>query len=123
MDEKSIDRFEKCEGKIESLYDEIGLLSKKKPTDAVSKFKLTFINAVVADANGILGEDYRPFAEFEVFDEDDCPTTSDVVLVLSQYLRSLDKLRQDNTERKLHNYYWKGTSGERLAKRPRIANS
>ena len=121
MDEKLIDRFEKCEGKLEALYDEIGLLSKKKPTDAVSKFKLKFINAVVTDANDILGESYRPFADFDVFDEDDCPTSSDVVMILSQYLCSMDKLRQDNTE---HygggQYIWIGTS-KRRAKPPRIA--
>ena len=122
MDAKSIDRFEKCEGKIEALHEEIGLLSKKKPTDAVSKFKLKFINTVVAEANDILGGSYRPFAEFDVFDEDDCPTTSDVVMILSQYLRCMDKLRQDNTEEQFAGKYcWKGMS-EKHAKRPRIAS-
>ena len=123
MDEKEIDRFEKCEGKLEALHEELGLLSKKKPTDAVNKFKLKFINTVIADANGILADDYRPFAEFDLFDEDDCPTNSDVVLILSQYLRSMDKLRQDNTERQYSYYYWTGTSTERRDKRPRLGDT
>jgi hypothetical protein len=38
-----------------------------------------------------------PFDGFVGFDEDALPTASDVVFMLSQYLKSMDKFRYDNT--------------------------
>jgi len=52
--------FEKAEAQIEGFFEEIGNISKKKPDDAINKFKLGFINQVLETANRLLGEDYRP---------------------------------------------------------------
>lgn len=40
-------QFGKIEAQLQALHDEVGLLSKKKPDDAVNKFKLTLINQVL----------------------------------------------------------------------------
>jgi len=73
---------------VDSLYDEFDKLSKKSPGDAVNKFKLKLINELIVKANEALGE-RRPFESFETFDEDELPTNSDVVVILSQYRRAL----------------------------------
>ena len=80
------------------------------------------INIVLGKANGILGQDYKPFDEFETFSEDDMPSNSDVVLMLSHYLRSTDKLRQNNTEPYMGASYWviSGERSGRRAKKPLV---
>ncbi len=96
MKEKDIELFEKLNGQLEGLYDEMRTLSKKSPTDAVNKFKLKFINQALFEINTFLSDEYKPFTEFTKFEEDDLPTNSDVVLMLSQYLNCMEKLRADN---------------------------
>ena len=98
MKRTEVDVFEKLVGQLMSLYDELAILSKKKPNDAVSTFKLRFINNLVSQANQFLGENYIPFADFEVFDEDDVPQNSDVVFIVSQYLQCFEKYRADNVK-------------------------
>ncbi len=72
-------------------------LSKKKPNDAVNKFKLGFVNTILEQANSILVNGNKPFASFNTFSEEDIPTNSDVVLILSQYVGCLKKFGRDNT--------------------------
>jgi hypothetical protein len=62
----------------------------------VNKFKLGLINRVVTFANEVLGAGYRPFDDFTVFDADDVPSTSDVALVLSQYMEEAERYRSDS---------------------------
>jgi len=106
MTPDEVSEFEQRQAQLQSLYTEIGALSKKKPDDAVNQFKLRFVNQVLEQANSILGEANRPFADFLHFDSDDMPTNSDVVLVLSQYLNCLEKLRADSVQRYGPNWYW-----------------
>ncbi len=81
---------------MEALHEEIAALIRKGPNDAVNKFKLSLINKVVQAANGLLGEKYKPFSDFELFDADSVPSTSDVTLVLAQYLNCMEIFRADN---------------------------
>lgn len=81
-------------------------LSKKKPNDAVNKFKLRLVNTLLEQANGFLDESYKPFDSFETFDEDEVPSNSDVVLILTQYLGCLKKYGRDNTHYQDYNHYW-----------------
>lgn len=96
MNRDSVDVFEKLSGQILSVYEEISLLSRKNPNDAVNIFKLKFVNSLLVKSNEYLAEKYRPFDDFSVFDEDDIPQNSDVVFILSQYLQCFEKLRSDN---------------------------
>lgn len=106
MNEEQVKIFLKLQPQLKSTYEEISLLSKKKPTDAINKFKLKFINSILTRANSILGRKYQPFpGEFDLFKEDEMPSNSDVVLILSHYLTSLEKLRCDNI--KYSEYKWK----------------
>lgn len=107
MDKQQVETFLKLQPQLKSAYDEIALLSKKKPTDSLNKFKLKFINSMLLRANEILEDNYKPFPEdFTLFDEDDMPNNSDVVFILSHYLTSLEKLRCDNIECSDYDWYW-----------------
>ena len=98
MKRQDVDRFEKLAGQVQSVYDEIAVLSKKSPNDAVNRFKLKFVNSLLTQGNELLGDEYAPFKDFSEFDDDDVPQNSDVVFILSQYLQCFEKLRADNVE-------------------------
>ena len=88
-----IDVLEKTRGQLRAIYQEISILSKKSPNDAVNVFKLRLINSILKAANGLLGESYRPLSGFEEFDEDDLPSTSDVAFVVAQYMEEIGRFR------------------------------
>ena len=117
MNLQNVEHFLRLQPKVKSIYEEVALLSKKNPNDVVNKFKLSLINALLAQANEILGDAYKPFSEFDLFDKDELPTTSDVVFVLSPYLGALERLRCDNIEGEFNSWYWviDGDEGHELA--------
>lgn len=55
MNRANVDTFEKISGQLLSIYEEISLLSKKSPNDAVNKFKLKFVNKLLSQSNDYLG--------------------------------------------------------------------
>ena len=101
---EDVEALERLIGQLQGLHNEIAQLARKAPNDAVNTFKLKLINKVINAGNAVLGEDYRPFAEFEEFDADDVPTNSDVTLILSQYMEQTERFRSDNIE--YNNYQW-----------------
>lgn len=107
MNVKDVDKFEKLWSQLSGTYEEITLLSKKSPNDALNKFKLKFVNKLIAQSNDFLGHDYIPFDDFVHFDEDDVPQNSDVVFILSQYLQCFEKLRSDNVVQQYGGWYWR----------------
>ena len=94
--QSDIDKFEKVEAQLNALHKELGVLSKKKPDDGINPFKLKLVNSVLEKANELLEKKYKPFSDFELFDLDDVPTNSDVVMILAQYLNCMEQLRTDN---------------------------
>lgn len=112
MNRSDVDRFEKLAGQVLGLYEEMSILSKKSPNDAVNKFKLKFINRQLSKSNELLDERYRPFDDFEIFSEDDVPQNSDVVFILSQYLQCMEKLRGDNVVIRSGVWYWRVEGGK-----------
>ena len=107
MNNQQVEKFLKLQPQLKSAYDEIALLSKKKPTDPLNKFKLKFINSILARANELLEEKYKPFPqEFTLFEEEDMPNNSDVVFILAHYLTSLEKLRCDNITYFKYKWFW-----------------
>lgn len=112
MNTDDVDRFEKLAGQLIGLSEEMSLLSKGNPNDAVNKFKLKFINRQIPDCNDFLSDRDRPFDDFEQFSEDDILQNSDVVFILSQYMQCLEKLRADNVVVRNGTWYWHGKGGE-----------
>ncbi|USA39886.1 hypothetical protein NCF86_01605 [Pelagerythrobacter marinus] len=94
--EEDIEQLEKVIGQLKGLHQEISALAKKSPSDAINTFKLGLINKVVALANEVLGDSYMPFEGFTAFDEEAVPSTSDVALVLTQYMEEAERYRSDH---------------------------
>ena len=103
--EDEVEQFEKLEQQLHSFLVEVSELSKKKPNDALNKFKLKFINSALERLNKVLG-DQRPFTDFELFDVDELPSNSDVLVILAQYAASALRFRSDNTLKKDYNWWW-----------------
>jgi hypothetical protein len=103
--EEEVQDFEKLEQQLHSMLAEMSELSKKRPNDGLNKFKLNLVNVLLGRMNEILGAQ-RPFQDFETFDQDDLPTNSDVVVMLSQYAGALYQFRQKNTEYLDHKWWW-----------------
>lgn len=106
MKKENIEKFEKLHIQIKDIYSELSLLSKKSPDSPINKFKLKFINQLIEESNLFLGERYKPFEDFEKFEEDDIPFNSDVVLIISQYIKCLEKFKYDNIKRLSGTWYW-----------------
>jgi hypothetical protein len=108
MTKKDVDTFEKLQAQLEGLHTEISALSKKSQNDALNKFKLKFVNQILMASNQLLGEEYKPFKEFDLFDENDLPSNSDAAMMLTQYLNCFEKLRADNIKKQdyAHEWYW-----------------
>lgn len=106
MTKHEVDNFEKLQAQLEGLHNEISALSKKSQNDALNKFKLKFVNRIISDSNELLGENYKPFSDFETFEENDMPTNSDVAMMLTQYLSCFEKLRADNVKQERFNWFW-----------------
>ena len=116
MDDKTIERFEKAEAQLIGFLDEFQTLTKKSPSDGVNKFKLKYLNTVLAEANNILPSHSRPFVEFAQFDADEVPTNSDVVMILRQYRDCMAQIRHRDTHVEYGTWYWK-VDGAKGAKR------
>ena len=107
MKRDDVDIFEKLIVQIGSLYQEISILAKKSPNDAINTFKLQFVNKVLAKCNEFMGQQYRPFSGFETFLSDDMPSNSDVTFILSQYIECAEKFRADNIyPNHLGSWFW-----------------
>jgi len=121
---EEVDIFEKVLSQLQGLHSEILELSKRAKNDGLNKFKLKFTNQILAEANKLLGDKYKPFPDFDLFDEDEVPTNSDATFIISQYLGCMERLRVDNIDYEEHweghkrvmRWHWKDT--ERLTHPP-----
>ena len=114
MKAKDVDFFEKVKAQLQQLKNEVDALSKSKPDGPINKFKLTFINEKLTEANTILVGEFKPFKDFAQFDVDDLPTNSDVVMILSQYLDCLEAWRCANIHEREHLWYWNLEDKQRI---------
>jgi hypothetical protein len=112
MKVEDADLFEKVEAQLKKLHEELAALSKKSPDNPINKFKLKLINEKLIEANRLLTGPHKPFAKFEIFEESDLPSTSDAVIVLSQYLSCLEGWRSANIhEDGIADWYWNVDDG------------
>lgn len=70
--------------------------------DRISDFACSFLKSFLIDftIDAVLGPNYLPFGDFAEFESDDVPSTSDVALVLAQYIEEAERYRSDNVK------YW-----------------
>ena len=87
---------------LNSMYAEFKELSKKKPEAAVSKNKIKIVNRLLEKVREVLIEE-ESIEFLDLLDEDDVPQTSDVTLILSQYVAAMNGF---------HSKYYGYVSGE-----------
>jgi hypothetical protein len=116
----SIDLFEKLDGQLESIYQEMSALARKSPNDAVNAFKIGLVNSTLKQCNALFGKKYLPFEDFSEFSQDELPSNSDVAFIVSQYRGCAEKLRADNIEQvSFKMWAWKvEDGGERIPTAP-----
>jgi hypothetical protein len=102
-----VEVFEKTMVQLDGLHQEMSILAKKSPNDALNNFKLKFVNSTLRISNQILGDANRPFPDFSEFSEEEMPSNSDVTFILSQYLECSEKFRADNIKCKVGQWYWR----------------
>ena len=105
MNKKEVNEFEQIQTQLQGFYKEMNGFAAKKPDDAINTFKLKLINQVLKIANSLLSK-RKPFTDFDQFEADNLPSNSDVAVMISQYINSLEKLRADNIKYSLGRWYW-----------------
>lgn len=101
-----VDELETLIGQLFSLHNEMTGLTKKSSTDAVNAFKLKLINKTLTRCNMLLGDAYRPFDDFTLFDSDDVPSNSDVTLMIGQYQEATEYFRSQHITQRHGAWYY-----------------
>lgn len=104
--EDEVNNLGKLIVQLHGLHTEISLLAKKSPNDGLNLFKLKLVNKVLARGNEILTGHYKPFEDFNEFDEEALPTNSDVTMILTLYIKQVERFRSDNVVYSNNDYHW-----------------
>ena len=89
ISQDSVTQYELLFPLLTGIYKEMQELSKKKPDTPLNTFKVKSINRILEPTKELLKEENMyPF--LDILDVDDIPTNSDVILILSQYIKSMN---------------------------------
>ncbi len=106
--EDQIDTYETTRPLLDSLYEEVRGLCKKKPDATLSASKVKLINRLLKDVRTVL-KDEPEFKYLDLLDDESLPQNSDVVLILSQYTAAMDTFHSNyhgwDDERKTHRWF------------------
>lgn len=101
LTEKNIEDYELLKDMLHSQKEEFDLLSKKKADGQLNPMKIKMVNRVLEPLKELfLHEASHKF--LDTLDQDEIPTNSDVVLIISQYESAIDNFRS----RYYKNYNW-----------------
>lgn len=90
--EKNIKDYSLLKDMLDAQRREFDLLSKKKSDGQLNKLKIKMVNRVLEPLNELFKNE--PSYKFlDVLNEDDMPTNSDVVLIISQYEGALQNFK------------------------------
>ena len=95
------EQFEMLFPILDSVFNEIKELSKKKQDGALNELKVKMTNRVLTKVKSILNDD--PTVEFlDLLDEEVFPTNSDAVLIISQFKAAMSQYKEKH-------YGWTGS--------------
>lgn len=90
--EKNIEDYSLLKDMLYAQRQEFDILSKKKSDGQLNKMKIKMVNRVLEPLNELLkNESSHKF--LDVLNEDEMPTNSDVVLIISQYEKALQNFK------------------------------
>lgn len=90
--EKQIKEFGLLKEMLQSQRKEFDPLSSKKPNEELNKMKIKMVNRVLEPLKKIL-EHEDSYQFLDTLTEDDIPTNSDVVLIISQYETGVQRFK------------------------------
>lgn len=80
---------------LKSAFDEVKEFSKKKQDEELNIKKVKMINRLLEKAKVVLKDE--PTVDYlELLDEDELPTNSDAVLIMSQFISAMNKFHEDH---------------------------
>jgi hypothetical protein len=101
-----VKRCDQSIAQLNALAQELGILAKKAPDAPINKFKVGIVNERLREANELLIGEHKPFADFAQFVDTEMVSASDVVLVVSQYITSLEGWRSAHVVYDNYTWYW-----------------
>ncbi len=100
--EKNIENYELLKDMLHSQKEEFDLLSKKKADGQLNPMKIKMVNRVLEPLKELfLHESSHKF--LDTLDQNEIPTNSDVVLIISQYESAIHNFRS----RYYKDYHWR----------------
>lgn len=104
--EEQVKKFTMVFPMLESMRDEMKVLSSKKQDGVLNNLKVKMINRLIGTARELLASE--PTVEYlEELDEDMLPQNSDVVLILCQYIEALMLFKSKNQVYTNYEWLWK----------------
>lgn len=95
MTKADVELYDKLQSQLITMKTQFEILSKKNPNDVVNEFKIGLVNKLLGDINGLIGE-YKPFPDFEKFDNSPKVFNSDVLMILAHYLTAMSRFKDAN---------------------------
>ena len=89
-----------------AMYQEIQILSKKKPDGTLNAGKVKLINRLLSDIKDVL-EDEPDIKYLDLLSDDDLPQYSDVVLILSQFSTAFKRFKEKYYRKDKDSLHWK----------------
>lgn len=100
-----INKYEMLEELLSSIYEEMKEFSKKKPDEALNKFKVTTVNRVLVQIKDIMKSE--PTNEFlDLLDDDSLPSNSDSILIIGQFQAAMSRFRAKYCRREFGKDVW-----------------
>lgn len=97
MKKQDVVTFDKLHGQLVTMKAQFETLSNKKPDGVVSEFKIGLVNKLLEATNNLIGS-YKPFSDFDVFDNSPKVFNSDVLIILAQYITAMGRFKTANTK-------------------------
>jgi len=96
MKKEDVQEYEKLFSQLATMKAQFENLSKKNPDGSVNSFKIGLVNKLLDDVNGLIG-DYKPFPDFEKFDDSPKVFNSDVLMIVAHYITAMNRYKKANT--------------------------
>jgi len=88
-----VDQYSLLYPLLKSSYNEIKELSKKKQDGILNKFKVGLINKLLIQIKEVL-KDEPSFEYLDILSDEDLPSNSDAVLILSQFVSAMEQFEE-----------------------------
>jgi len=108
--DKNIEEYKLLKDMLHSQKEEFDLLSKKKADGQLNPMKIKMVNRVLEPLKALFKKE-QTHVFLDTLNEDEMPTYSDVVLIISQYETAISKFR---IKYYIRDKYQFGGFGERI---------